>query len=275
MNYINKDGYSLGYIQKGDPTQTPIIVIGSAVYYPRLFQDDAYKRLNLIFIDHRGFLKPKHENHYSLDNVVSDIEAVRQHLNYDAVYLLGHSGHGFMAMAYAQTYPNFVKGIILSNLAPNNTQERQQGSIQYFENHASLERKTYFEQEIAKLPQDLTDDPENRFTHMNIRMQAHSFYDFTFDGAYLWKDVYNNLEALDYLWGEAFATFDTASFMNKFDKPVLLLLSDYDYLVSPTNLWDPMIQKETVTCHKFEKSGHNPMLEEPGAYYELLHRFTA
>ena len=51
---------------------------------------------------------------------------------------------------------------------------------------------------------------------MNIRMQPHSFYDYTYDGAYLWDDIYNNMDALDYLWGEAFAVFDTESFF-KFD----------------------------------------------------------
>lgn len=273
MNYINRDGYKIGFFQSGDKSKKPVVVIGSTVYYPRIFCNEIYKNLNLVFIDHRGFLKPEKENNYMLDDIVNDIEAIRIHCGFDSVYLLGHSGHGFMAMAYAQKYPENVQGIILSNLAPTNTQERQQQSIQYFENNASPERKKFFENEIAKLPLDLTNDPSNRFSHMNIRMQAHSFYDFTVEGAYLWNDVYNNLEALDYLWGTAFAEFDTLSFVKNFEKPILLLLSDYDFLVSPTNLWNPIIKGTKIELHRFKESGHNPMFEEPYEYYEFVNAF--
>ncbi|MEG0568807.1 MAG: hypothetical protein RR543_00330, partial [Erysipelotrichales bacterium] len=80
-------------------------------------------------------------------------------------------------------------GLILSNLAPINTQERQDGSIEYFKATASKDRKEFFYQEISKLAEDIEKEPSKRFSHMNIRMQAHSFYDFNYDGAYLWDDV--------------------------------------------------------------------------------------
>ena len=108
---------------------------------------------------------------------------------------------------------------------------------------------------------------------MNIRMQAHSFYDFTYDGAYLWDDLPNNMLALDHLWGEAFAEYDTDKFFKQWKKPVILLLSDYDYLVAPTSLWDEYSNKYKVPVVKFDHSGHNPMLEEPKAYYDALLHF--
>ena len=274
MNYINRDGYKISFLQVGDKSKKPIIIIGSVVYYSRLFENEIYKNLNLIFIDHRGFLKPEKKNQYSLDEIVEDIEAIRIFHGFDSFYLFGHSGHGFMAMAYAKTYASNVEGLILSNLAPTNTEKRQQQSMQFFEKNASIERKEFFENEMAKLPLDIEIDPENFFTHLNIRMQAQSFYEFKFDGSYLWDNVYNNLEALDYLWGVAFAEFDTTSFIKNFDKPILLLLSDYDFLVAPTNLWDPVIKKTKVELHKFERSGHNPMLEEAYEYFKLLNSFT-
>lgn len=274
MSYLNRDGFRLQYIQKGDRTKPPIMVIGSAVYYLRLFENNIFKKLNLIFIDHRGFSIAENANaSYLLDDVVEDIEAIRRQLGIDELYLLGHSGHGFMAMAYAKKYEQHVLGLILSNLAPNNTQERQDGSIQYFEETASAERKTYFYQEIAKLDAVIKNDPANRFSHMNIHMQAHSFYDFTFDGAYLWEGVHNNMPALDYLWGEAFAIFDTTEFLKQWKKPTLLLLSEFDYLVAPTDLWQTIVETNQIAVIKFERSGHNPMLEEPKAYFEVLQKF--
>lgn len=274
MKQINRDGFKLNYTENIKKDKPAIMVIGSATYYPRLFKDEIFNNLNLIFIDHRGFSKPYDHNIYDLDLVVSDIEAIREDLELDEFYILGHSGHGFMAMRYAERYPEHILGLILSNLAPNNTKKRQELSIQYFKNTASKDRKTYFYQEISKLDSDIQKDPDNRFSHMNIRMQAHSFYDYTYDGAYLWDDIYNNMDALDYLWGEAFAVFDTESFFKSFKKPILLLLSDYDYLVAPTSLWDDIISGIDVEVHKFDKSGHNPMLEEPEKYHEILRQFT-
>lgn len=274
MKHIITNTYKLNYFQKGDTSKQPIMVIGSSVYYPRLFEDKVFEGLNLIFIDHRGFAMPESEDAgYSLAEVVEDIEFIRQDLGIESMYILGHSGHGFMAMAYAEKYGERVAGIILSNLAPTNTQERQDGSIEYFETTASDERKHYFYGEIAKLANDIEADPKKRFSHMNIRMQAHSFYDYQFNGAYLWDGVENNMPALDHLWGEAFATFDTAGFLRKWHKPVLLLLSDFDYLVAPTNLWDKIVKENNIEMIKFAKSGHNPMLEEPDAYFEVLTKF--
>ena len=275
MNTIIRDGYTLQYRQLGDSNQSPIIVIGSAIYYPRLFQNSIFKTLNLIFIDHRGFSQSTDPNAgFQLADIVEDIEAIRAVLNIEKAYFLGHSGHGFMAMAYAEKYPEHVAGIILSNLAPTNTKKRQDGSIAHFENSASDERKHYFYQEISKLESDIINDPTHRFTHINVRMQAHSFYQYDYDGAYLWDDVSNNMPALDYLWGVAFAKFDTKAFIDNCKMPIMILLSEYDYLVSPINLWDPILENRDIQPIIFHKSGHNPMLEEPEKYLQALQTFT-
>ena len=103
------------------------------------------------------------------------MEYARQILQLDTLIVLGHSGHAFMAMAYATAYPQHVQKLVLLNTAISNSQERQQQSLSYFEAHASMERKHQFAHEIALLEQDLKKEPERRFVHMCIRMGAHSF----------------------------------------------------------------------------------------------------
>ncbi len=266
------DGFELNYCIKGQGQ--PILIVGSSIYYPRLFSQELSQHFQLIFLDHRGFGKstkrPMKQEDYTLDKIVEDIEQARQILKLDNVIILGHSGHAFMAMAYAITYPQHVHKVILLNTAPTNSQERQQQSISYFETYASAARKKQFEQDIALLEQDLKQDPERRFVHMCIRMGAHSFYDFTFNAASMWQGVDTNMEIIDYLWGVAFAQQNLRQLIHEFQKPIFIGLGKYDYLVAPVALWETVDQVPYVTKVIFEKSGHNPMFEEPSYFDEQL-----
>ena len=265
---INSDGFELNYSVKG--TGKPILVIGSSVYYPQLFSEDLYDTFQFIFLDHRGFVKPPRvleSEDYTLGKVLDDIEIARQTLCITDFIILGHSGHAFMALEYARKYPENVQKVILLNSAPINSQERQRQSFAIFNETASPERKRQFEKDIALLESDIKKDPERRFVYMCIRMGAQSFYDYTFDAAYMWEGVYTNMAIIDYLWGEAFGELNLIQSLNTFNKPVFIGLGRYDYLVTPVSLWDSIDDTyENVKKVVFEHSGHNPMFEEPHSF---------
>ncbi|MDM5233888.1 alpha/beta hydrolase [Lysinibacillus pakistanensis] len=269
MNNINREGFDLAYCVKGQG-EKKIVVIGSSVYYPRLFSENLYKHFQFYFLDHRGFVKSPRElkqEDYTLDKIVEDIEAARQFLKLENFIILGHSGHAFMALAYAKKYPQYIDKVILLNSAPTNSQERQQQSFSYFNETADTERKRQFEHDIAFLENDIRNDPERRFVHMCLRMGAHSFYDYTFDAADMWEGVYTNMQIIDYLWGVAFAERDLIHLLADVEKPVLVGLGRYDYLVAPVSLWDSLDGLDkNVKKVIFEKSGHNPMYEEPETF---------
>lgn len=269
---INSDGFKLNYCVKG--TGKPLLVVGSSIYYPHLFSEELYKTYQFIFLDHRGFVKPPRvlePSDYTLDKVLDDIEMARQILCLTDFIILGHSGHAFMALEYARKYPDHVQKVILLNSAPTNSQKRQQQSFSFFNATATTDRKKQFEKDIALLESDIKNDPERRFVHMCIRMGAQSFYDYTFDAAYMWKDVYTNMPIIDYLWGEAFAKLDLIQSLESFNKPVFIGLGRYDYLVAPVSLWDPIDNTyKNVKKVIFEQSGHNPMFEEPQIFDKEL-----
>ncbi|MFJ7919170.1 alpha/beta fold hydrolase [Lysinibacillus fusiformis] len=265
------DGFELHYCIKGQGE--PILVVGSSVYYPRLFSENLSQHFQLIFLDHRGFVKPPRplkQEDYTLEKIVDDIEQARQLLKLEHFIILGHSGHAFMAMAYANTYPQHVRKVILLNTATTNSQERQQQSLSYFDANASVARKKQFEREIAFLAQDLKKEPERRFVHMCIRMGAHSFYDYSFNATAMWEGVYTTMEVIDYLWGRAFAEQDLLQLTRSFPKPIFVGLGRYDFLVAPVSLWEAIEDTPQVKKVIFEKSGHNPMFEEPELFDEQL-----
>ena len=50
---IDAGGFTLQYLIEG--SGPPTIVIGSALYYPRVFSQQLREHLRLVFLDHRGF----------------------------------------------------------------------------------------------------------------------------------------------------------------------------------------------------------------------------
>ncbi|OEH92778.1 alpha/beta fold hydrolase [Bacillus solimangrovi] len=272
---IKNDGFILNICIKG--SGSPVLVVGSSIYYPRLFSNELYKNFQFIYMDHRGFVKSPRKlepEDYTLDKILSDIEKVRTTLNLTTFSILGHSGHAFMALEYAKRYPNNIEKVILLNSAPSNSMQRQKCSHAFFEKDAIEERKQVLSKEMELLQRDIEIEPERRFSYMCIRMGAMSFFDYNFDSAYLWKDVYTNMEIIDYLWGVAFSDIDITNGLEKLNKPILLGLGRFDYLVAPITLWDSIIINNTqVKKVVFEESGHNPMLEEEFQFNGVLTKF--
>ncbi|MDQ0495353.1 pimeloyl-ACP methyl ester carboxylesterase [Paenibacillus brasilensis] len=207
-----------------------------------------------------------------MDKVINDIETARQCLHLDHFIILGHSGHAFMALEYAKQYPDHVHKVVLLNSAPTNSEERQRQSFLFFNETACSERKARFEKDIVLLEEDIKRDPDRRFVHMCIRMGAQSFYDYTFDAAYMWNDVYTNMPIIDYLWGEAFGQLNLIQSLADIHKPVFIGLGRYDYLVAPVSLCDSIdYSYENVKKVIFEHSGHNPMYGTKMAAGLILH----
>jgi proline iminopeptidase len=272
QNTVMSEGFALNVSIRGNGR--PILVVGSSMYYPRLFSEQLYTSFQLIFLDHRGFVKPPRPlelEDYALDKVLDDIEAARQTLELEDFIILGHSGHAFMALEYAKKYPEHVRKVVLLNTAPTNSPERQQQSIAFFNETASPERKRQFEADIALLAEDIQSEPERRFAHMCIRMGAHSFYDYAYNAAWMWEGVFTSMPVIDHLWGEAFAQLNLIDSLKEVAKPVLIGLGRYDYLVSPVSLWDAVDDsQEHVKKVIFEQSGHNPMFEEPELFDAIV-----
>lgn len=72
----------------------------------------------LVFIDERGSgrsEKLEDPKGYTVENMVEDVEAVRQALGLGKINLLGHSFGGVLAQAYAFKYPQNLKRLILGS----------------------------------------------------------------------------------------------------------------------------------------------------------------
>ena len=234
----------------------------------------------MIFVDHRGFARLSGEatsSDYTLDVILDDIERVRRHLGLEKVVVIGHSGHGYMALEYAKRYPQHVSHVVVIGTGPSHSAAHQEASEQYWMESVCPARKAKLARDLAALPAEIEAAPETRFSTFCIRLGARSWYDHDFDAATLWEGVHVNMPVFDHLWGETFRDIDIAKGLDRLDVPVFLALGRYDYLVAPYATWDAYRSRfKDLTVRVFEKSGHTPQLEESALFdAELLQWLAA
>jgi proline iminopeptidase len=80
----------------------------------------------LVYYDQRGRGRSAGDvqpEDVSIASEIEDLDAVRRHLGFDAVALLGHSWGGVLAMEYATRHPEHVSHLILVDTAPASAED--------------------------------------------------------------------------------------------------------------------------------------------------------
>jgi proline iminopeptidase len=271
--------FSLRYRIEG--TGRPTVVIGSAIYYPRVFSQNLRKHRQLIFLDHRAFASsPGHvdKTEFALDKLVDDIERARRQLRLEKIAVIGHSGHAFLALEYAKKYAAHVSHVVLIGAAPDFGIGCTQAAEQYWQTAASPERKAALVESMQKMPESLLErlPATEQLVKSYVRIGPRAWYDFHFDASPLWAGVKLNAEGFTYLWNEVFRDIDITKGLSGFDRPVFLALGRYDFIVAPPSSWDqirPLFRELTVRV--FDRSGHTPPYEEPELFDAELLRWFA
>ncbi|WP_112661696.1 alpha/beta fold hydrolase [Microvirga flavescens] len=274
---IRSGFFDLGYSIEGEGQ--PVLVIGSAVYYPRVFSENLRRSLKLVFADHRGFAQGSGEENpdYSLQRVLADIDLVREKLGFDKVVILGHSGHGYMALEYAKAYPQHVSHVVMVATGPSHSAAHMAALERHWQEAACPERKERLDADMATLGEAIAAAPDKRFIAFCLKMGARSWFDHSFDASALWADVHVNMPMFDTMWGEVFRDIDIAKGLDKLDVPVFLSLGRFDYLVAPYQTWEAYRPHfRDLTVRVFDKSSHTPQFEESALFHaELLGWLTS
>lgn len=269
---IDREGFSFRYVIKGNGF--PIVVVGSSAFDELNFSADLERKLQLIFLDHRGFApcdETAARNEVTLDLLLNDIEAARKHFGIEEWIVCGHSGNALLALEYAKRYQASVPGVVMIGAAPNNSDMRRKLCFEYFTEHASKERKKAFFDNWEKLPKLVAAEPERRFELMCLAAGPQSWYDMNFDASFMWKGVHTNMSIIDHIWGVILRDLNIREGLHELKRPVLLALGKYDYLTGLPLLWDGFASEfENFQIEIFEHSGHNPHYEQASAFNAVL-----
>lgn len=121
--------HSLYYEESGNPKGKPVVFLhggpgsGTEPSHRCFFDPEAYR---IILFDQRG--AGKSTPHASLNenttwDLVADIEKLRLHLKIDQWVVFGGSWGSTLALAYAQTHPEVVLGLVLRGIFMGTNQE--------------------------------------------------------------------------------------------------------------------------------------------------------
>lgn len=113
------DGQRLYVEECGSPDGIPIVYLhggpgaGSDPVYRRYYDPEKYR---IVLFDQRGC--GRSEPHASIENnntqsLIADMEAIREHLAIERWVVMGGSWGATLAVAYAETHPDKVLGMIL------------------------------------------------------------------------------------------------------------------------------------------------------------------
>jgi proline iminopeptidase len=115
--------------------------------------------LAVVTYDQRGTGRstspPANASSYDLLQYVADLEAVRQAVGAEQVYLFGHSWGGVVAMRYATVHPQRVRAIVLMGSGPPSAEAARAGQVRLARRIARLQEQGIIPQRISALEEIL------------------------------------------------------------------------------------------------------------------------
>ena len=252
-----------------------LLCIGSALYYPRVLPPIFTSHFNIVCIDHRGFAKrikngAENKSEYEITKIISDTESIRKILAWDKFLLFGHSGHGYMAMHYAATFPQFITELLIVATGPSHGIHLLEKD-RFFEENATKERKEKHLRSQKEFLSKLEFDPDNFFPLYCQSQDALGLFDLEKDSLPFWKGISTNKLAFDYLFGSVFAEIQVEELLGKIPCKTRIALGKYDFLIAPFYTWDPILKNfPRIDWKVFTNSSHLPFFEEPKEFREWL-----
>jgi proline iminopeptidase len=271
-------------VGKGDP----LFIIpggpGGAHFAYRGFDSLSQKHL-IVYFDAFGRGKSdtaKDVKEYTLERDIEDLEGLRKALNFQKIDVLGHSYGGLVAQGYALKYGAKVGHLVLANSfhsylmwQENDDNTNREFKTNYPEAWDSLMKvrsmgyvssDTIHQRIYGTLPYGFmyAYNPDNfisrgKNSYPN-RMNTKLYYQM------VGKDG-------DFIVGNDIGNFDFRKSLKEIKMPVLIYGGRYDRVAVPSMMLQFKDYCPQAKFVMFERSGHNPHVEQPKELFKLLDEF--
>lgn len=239
--------------------------------YFRPWLDALGDRVQLVYYDHRGggrSARPPSLDGVTMQTWVDDADALRAHLGFDRLLVLGHSYGGFVAQEYALSYGDRLAGLVLCCTAPAwdyldaidaNAQAR--GTPEAIEAHRQLGS--------GPVANDAT------FGQLWLRMAPLYFkrYDPDIGPSIHSATAYS---AAAYNQSEvALVGWSTVDRLGSITAPTLIVASRDDWVTPVAQSERMLAELPNADLVVFEESGHYPFVEEHAGFVKVISEWVA
>ncbi len=261
MTFFNHHDHKIAFEKKG--TGPAVYLLHGFCEDQRVWEQFSGPLVNagfqVVTIDLPGFGQSDTILPASIADMSEMVEQLRHELHDDRIVLVGHSMGGYITLAYAEKYPDRLKGWGLFHSHPFEDsaakKEARQKSMDFIEKNGAA---PYVKELIPKLfPARFADD------HPDVVL---SLVDKAVN--YDPKGIINALEAMK-------NRTDRSEVLKRSKSPVLFIigkkddLEPQDVLISQTHLPD------LAVIHLLEEVGHMGMFESPEKTISLMIDFTS
>ncbi|HLY70351.1 MAG TPA: alpha/beta fold hydrolase [Puia sp.] len=290
--YYTVNGAKLWVVSFGNGDPLIIIPGGPGGAHPsyRSF-DSLFKTSTLVYFDAFGRGKSdtaKDVREYTLERDIEDIEGLRLAMHFEKIDVLGHSYGGVVAQGYAVKYPQHLKHLILANTFhsfvmwqendDNSNREIKENYPEVWDTLMKIRNRGYIssdpihQQIYGTVPYGFLYgyNPDNF-----LRKKGVNYYP-NYPNPNNTKLYYQMVgKDGDFIVGSDIGNFDYRKKLKDLTMPVLIYGGRYDRVAVP---W--MMVKYKEYCPQaqfvmFEKSGHNPQVEEPQKDFQLIRAFLS
>lgn len=234
-----RDGRRLAYRRTGEG---PVLVChGGGPGFSSLYLGDLAglgDELELVLLDPRGTggsAKPSDPRAYAIEDYVSDLEELREHLGLERMQLFGHSHGGVVAMAYAARYPQRVERLILASTLARFSPEQEAAMAAAVESHAD---EPWYEDARAALEAEEAGDFETDEELAELSLREFPFYFARYgddERAYVerLRGDTPNADALRLFNQEQLPSFDLRPELSQIAAPTLVTTGEEDFITGP------------------------------------------
>jgi len=224
----------------------------------------------VVYLDQRGQGRSERvaPETCTTDRMIDDVEGLRRHLGAERVAVLGHSFGGFIALGYAERYPERVSRLVLSCTAPSH--EMAVEAAANVEQYATPEQRAALESEGGME----TDEQMCDILRAELPYYFHRYDDSIRAEAERWIDETIYSARMSSWWsGNEFPHYDLRPGLGRVAAPALIIAGQHDRVCSLAQA--EIMHKGIAGSHLtvMEYSAHSPYLEEPDAYLWTVRQF--
>ncbi len=284
--YYEVNGAKLWVVSFGEGDPLFFIAGGPGGTHYGLRSFDSLSTTNtLVYYD--GFGRGKSDTaknvaEYTLERDIEDLEGLRIAMGFDKINVLGHSYGGVVAQGYAIKYPDNVSHLILANTFHSYLM------WQANDDNCNHEIKTNYP-EVWKELMEVRE--QGAISSDKIHQEIYGRVPYGFLYAYnagrfakrTRKPYPNSFNSKlyyqmvgkdgDFIVGNDIGNFDFRKELKNLDMPILIIGGRFDRVAVPTQMVKYKEYCPQAEFVMFEKSGHNPQVEEPAKEFALIREF--